>query len=112
MYTHNFTLIKDSNSDKEILNLIKKEIEHNKNLKKDFLRLESNFPLKEDIINKLDYDLEITKYNFMYISNDKYKNLNGNKDSKVKIAKTDKILKEGIEVDILANKDIGNCETD
>ncbi|MGM0379597.1 MAG: GNAT family N-acetyltransferase [Bacillota bacterium] len=106
MHMHNFTLIKDTISDKKVINLIDKEIQLNKKLNKEFLRFEMNFSVDENIINKLNYNIEVTKYNYMYIATDKYKKLNDNKNSKIKIANNNQILEDGIKVDIIANKDI------
>lgn len=101
MYTHNFTLLKNNiNVYQTLLN----ELEQRKKEGKDFLRIEANFNIDESIINKLPITPEVSIYDYMCIEPDKYMLLNGNPHCIIKGARSNEVLKDGIEVDILANK--------
>lgn len=101
MYTHNFTLIKNT---KDIYEILINELDKRKTEAKSFLRIETNCSIDESIINKLPITPEITIYDYMCIETDKYKLLNGNPNCIVKKTINKEILKDGIEVDILANQ--------
>lgn len=103
MYTLNYTLIKKS---KNIKQTIIKEIEKRIKNNKDFLRIESNFPIDITTVKDLPVLGEMTIYNFMYTQTNKYMLLKGNSDCVIKEAKTPEILEDGIEVDILVNGSI------
>lgn len=101
MYTHNFTLLKNNiDINKVILN----ELEQRKKKCKDFLRIEANFTIDNSIINKLPIAPEVSRYDYMCIETNKYRLLNGNPNCIIKEARSTEVLKDGIEVDILANK--------
>lgn len=103
MYTLNYTLIKKN---KNIKQIILKEIEERVRDNKDFLRIEANFPIDAAITDDLPVTAEVTIYDFMYIETNKSPLLKGNCDCIIKEAKTPEILQDGIEVDILANAPI------
>lgn len=103
MYIHNFTLLKNNMN---IYQTILNELEKRKKDGKNFLRIEANFNIDNSIINKLPITPEVSIYDYMCIETDNYKLLNGNPNCIIKEAITNGILKDGMEVDILANKGV------
>ena len=104
MYSHNFTLIKNDVDPKNVIKIIRSEIEERKRLGKDFLRIEFSFPIDDEILNNLPIAPEISKYDYMYIKAEPELLSKGNKDCVVKEASTKDIMNDGIEVDIQANE--------
>lgn len=104
MYTHNFILIKEDVCEDKFKEIVSKELENRQSQKEDFLRIEFNFPIENDLIQKLPLVPQVSKYDFMYISSEVSNCLYGNKDCVVKKAETEEILKDGIKVDVLANQ--------
>ncbi len=104
MYTHNYTLIK--HNDECLVDLIIKELalcqKHNKN----FLRVESNFPMEtKDLLqlNGLPIKPDITQYDYMLINVDNFKSIKGNLDCHITKATQPKEISDGIQVDVQAN---------
>ena len=104
MYMHNFTLIKNSVCKDKFRKIIFDELEKRKSEKANFLRIEFNFLIEDDFINNLPLVPEVTKYDYMYIEPKMSNYLIGNEGCIIKKALSEKVLKEGIEVDILANQ--------
>jgi spore maturation protein CgeE len=104
MYMHNFTLIKNSVGKDEFRKIILKELEKRKDEKSNFLRIEFNFSIGDDFISNLPVVPEVTKYDYMYIQSNMSEHLNAREECIIKKAVSEKVLKEGIEVDILANE--------
>jgi len=104
MYTHNFTLIKDSICKEKFKKIILEELENRRNEKADFLRIEFNFPFHEDFIEDLPIIPQVTKYDYMYIAPRMREYLTIKEGCVIKEALSEKVLKDGIEVDILANQ--------
>lgn len=103
MYSHNFTFIKNNVTKDRLIRIIPKEIENRRNENADFLRIEFDFPIDDVLIDELPLAPKMTKYDYLYIDTQKGDYLIGNKDCIVKKAASKEILKDGIEVDILAN---------
>lgn len=104
MYTHNFTYIKNSVSEDRFRKIISNELENRKNENADFLRIEFDFLIEDEIINKLPIVPQVTKFDYFYITPQMSDCLNGNQGCIIKKALSQKVLEDGIEVDILANK--------
>lgn len=104
MYMHNFTLIKNSVSKDNFRKIIIEELEKRKVENDKFLRIEFNFAIEIDFINKLPVIPIVTKYDYMYINPQICDYLKSNKDSSITKALSKRVLKAGIEVDILANQ--------
>lgn len=104
MYMHNFTLIKNKVSKDDFRNIILKELEKRKDEKASFLRIEFNFSTEDDFINSLPLVPEVVKYDYLYIEPKMSDYLTGNEECTIKKATSEAILKDGIEVDILANE--------
>ncbi|MGH4119532.1 GNAT family N-acetyltransferase [Clostridium sp.] len=104
MHMHNFTYIKNSVCKDNFRKIIFKELEKRKDENAKFLRIEFNFSVEDDLINNLPQVPEVTKYDYMYIDPKMSVYLTGNEECIIKKAISEKVLKEGIEVDILANE--------
>lgn len=104
MYMHNFTFIKKSVSKEKFRKIILAELEKRKKEKAGFLRIEFNFSITDDFINDLPAIAEVSKYDYMYIDPKISYPLTGKEGCVIKKALSDSVLKEGIEVDILANQ--------
>ncbi|MBU3144593.1 GNAT family N-acetyltransferase [Clostridium sp. CF012] len=104
MYMHNFTLIKNSVCRDKFRKIIFDELEKRKDENANFLRIEFNFSIEDNFINNLPVVPEVTKYDYMYIDPKMNDYLVGNEGCIIKRASSEQILKEGIEVDILANE--------
>ena len=104
MYMHNFTLIKNSVSKDNFRKIIFEELEKRRDEKANFLRIEFNFSMDDDFINKLPVIPQVTKYDYMYIDPKMSDYLTGNEGCIISKALSEKVLKDGIEVDILANQ--------
>jgi spore maturation protein CgeE len=103
MYTHNYTLIKELISRDEMVEIITKEIEIRKSKNKKFLQMEIDFPIDEDIIKALPIQPQVTIVDYMVIGTDHHDTLGGNEDCDIVPAKTEEVIRDGIQVDILAN---------
>lgn len=103
MYTHNFTLVK--NRDIDIQEIILLELTLRKESGMDFLRVEMNFDIDQEIIDELPIKPEVTVYDYMYIHTDRFATIVGNSDSSIKKATSDKVILDGKNVDVLVNKD-------
>jgi len=104
MYVHNFTLIKNCVSMNAFRKLILEELDYRRKASSDFLRIEFNFTIKDDFLNNLPVVPLVTKYDYMYIEPKMSSYLIGNAGCTIHKALSEKVLKAGIEVDILANK--------
>ncbi len=100
MYTTNFTLIKE---DFELYEKIIAEINKRKNEGKAFLRIETEFPISNKVIDKFPIKPDYNTFLIMDIATKNYKNINGNDKGIVNIANTKTIIDAGIEADIAAN---------
>lgn len=104
MYMHNCTFIKDGVCTENIKKIILNELEKRKNKKADFLKVDCNFSIDDEIINSLPQAPKVERYDFMYIEPKMGEHLHGNEGAIIKKALSEKILKEGKEVDVLANQ--------
>ncbi len=104
MYTHNFILIKNKFEIDHIKNIILNELEGRKKEGFNFLRVEFNFPIDNDNFEDFKIMPEITKYDYMYIDPEMGAGLTGNQECIIRKAVSETVLKDGIEVDILANE--------
>ncbi|SCZ02429.1 GNAT family N-acetyltransferase [Alkaliphilus peptidifermentans] len=104
MYTHNFTFIKNSVCENDIKRIINEELENRCSGNKDFLRIEFNGTFSEDFIKGLPITPEVSIYDYMWIEPQMGNYLSVNEGCIVKKAISEKVLKDGIEVDILANQ--------
>lgn len=104
MYSHNFTYIKGNPNTKKLKEIILKELQLRKAEGKDFLRIEANFNISNELINTLEISPEVSSYDFMYIKTQRYNMLRNNPNCFVSKADTAEKLTDGINVDILANK--------
>lgn len=102
MYMHNFTLIKNKEKLKELFiqELIKRE-----NEKKEFLRIETYFPMNENDLNLLPAKFEKTIYDFFKIKTENYQYLHGNNNCQVVKADTLELLTTGLEASLLSAKE-------
>lgn len=103
MYAHNFTYIKESAGHNEILEIILREIERRKQEGREFLQIVTDLHIDNNMVNGLPFISEVTRLDYMCISTNKYKNLNGNSDCRVCEAVIPKMLEDGIQVDIMAS---------
>ncbi|WP_105616311.1 GNAT family N-acetyltransferase [Vallitalea okinawensis] len=104
MYMHNFTFIKEGVSKESIRNIILDELNRRKTEKADFLRVDCNFSIDAEIIESLPQAPDVEIYDFMYIEPKMGEHLHGNEGAIIKKAISEKVLKEGKDVDILANQ--------
>jgi spore maturation protein CgeE len=104
MHMHNFTYIKNNVCRDKFTKIILQELEKRKDENAKFLRIEFNFAVEEDFISNLPQIPEVTKYDYMYIDPNMSEYLTGNEECIIKKAISEKVLKEGIEADILANE--------
>jgi spore maturation protein CgeE len=104
MYMHNFTFIKNSVCKDNFRKIIIEELEKRKVENAEFLRIEFNFSIEDDFITDLPVIPKVTKYDYMYITPQMYDYLTGNEECIITKALTEKVLKAGIEADILANQ--------
>ena len=104
MYTHNFIFIKNNYGIDKTEEIILTELEQRKKEGLNFLRVELNFSIDNDLLNKLPIKPQITKYDYMYIDPKVCNELDGNKECIIKRATSQAVLNDGIEVDILANE--------
>jgi spore maturation protein CgeE len=110
MHMHNFTLIKSCDSIEEFRRIIFEELVNRKDENANFLRIEFNFYMEEDFIKNLPVVPKVSKYDYMYIEPQMSEFLVGNEGCIVKKALSEKALKKGIEVDILANQSAMGAE--
>ncbi|WP_315121691.1 GNAT family N-acetyltransferase [uncultured Clostridium sp.] len=103
MYAHNFILLKNGLSDDEINHIILKELERSVKENKSFLQLEANFSLSSNALKNLNIFPEITKYYYMSIPTCKYNSLKEKEECTIEEAVSQKVLEDGIRVDIQAN---------
>lgn len=103
MYCHNFILLKNGLSDDEINEIILKELQLSIKENKSFLQLEVNFPLSPNALKNLSICPEITKYYYMSIPTCKYNSLKEKDECTVEEAVSEKVLEDGIQVDVQAN---------
>ena len=104
MYMHNFTLIKNGVCKEKFRKIILDELEKRKKEKAGFLRVEFNFSIPNDFINDFPVTAEVSKYDYMYIDPKVNYSLGVKEGCTIKKALSDNVMKEGIEVDILANQ--------
>lgn len=104
MYMHNFTLIKSKVSKDDLRKIIIQELEKRKSEDADFLRIECNFPIDDMDINEFPLVPEVTKYDYLYIEPKMSEYLPIKKNCIVKKALSEKVLNDGIKVDVLANE--------
>ncbi|MBZ9687428.1 GNAT family N-acetyltransferase [Clostridium estertheticum] len=104
MYMHNFTFIKKSVCKDNFRKIIFDELEKRKVENAKFLRIEFNFSIEDDFINNLPVTPKVTKYDYMYINPQMCDYLTGNEECNLTKALSEKVLNDGIEVDILANQ--------
>ncbi|MGK0468332.1 GNAT family N-acetyltransferase [Clostridium sp.] len=104
MHMHNFTYIKNNVCKDKFRKIIFEELEKRRDANAKFLRIEFNFSVEDDLINNLPQVPEVTKYDYMYIDPKMSEYLTGNEECIIKKAISEKVLKEGIEVDISANE--------
>ncbi len=104
MYIHNFTFIKSNVCKDNFRKIILDELEKRKNEDADFLRIEFNHSIQDDFINNLPVLPQVTHYDYLYIDPQMADSLAGNEGCVITKALSEKTLKEGIEVDVLANQ--------
>ncbi len=104
MYTHNFILIKKGYDIGNIKEIILNELIKRKKEGLDFLRVEFNFTIDNCMFNNFAIKPDVTKYDYMYIKPDMSKFLMKKQNCIIKKAISEKVLQDGIEVDILANE--------
>jgi spore maturation protein CgeE len=110
MHMHNFIFIKNSVCKDKFRKIIFEELEKRKEENASFLRLEFNFSVGDDFINNLPVVPEVTKYDYMYIEPQQSDYLTRNKGCIIKKAVSEKLLKDGMEADILANESAMGAE--
>lgn len=104
MHMHNFTYIKNKVCSDKFRKIIFEELEKRRDENAKFLRIEFNFSVEDNLINNLPQVPEVTKYDYMYIDPIMGEYLTGNEECIIRKATSEKVLKEGMEVDILANE--------
>ncbi|GGM18259.1 hypothetical protein GCM10011351_00030 [Paraliobacillus quinghaiensis] len=107
MYTHNFSLYK---SNQGLLEFIIKQLEKNETKEKGFLRVETPYRINSEHFENLNVKPEVSTYELMYIETKKFKGLKGNKDCTILRAGDNKVLEDGIAVDINANQKEMGCD--
>lgn len=100
MYCHNFVYIKNPMNVTDIIN---KNLKARKDKGKDFLKIDINFSIENKTIDSLHMKPEISVNDYMWVDTNSYSNLNGNNDCDVKLANSEDLFKDVMEVDILAN---------
>lgn len=101
MYTHNFTSYK---SNQGLLEFIIKELAKNETKEKGFLRVETSHPVSSNLLQALAVKPQVCIYDIMYIETKKYTELKGNPSCNIYRAEENKVLEDGITVDIIANQ--------
>lgn len=104
MYSHNCYLIKNKKNIDEMAEIINKMIDERRNANENFLKVEMDFPLKKEVYSKLSIQPEISTFHYMGQEVKNLVNPVGNENCVIKKAINLKILNDGIEVDIEANK--------
>ncbi|MBM7556547.1 GNAT family N-acetyltransferase [Halanaerobacter jeridensis] len=84
--------------------MILSELEQRKKVGSNFLRVEFNFSLDNDLLNELFIKPQVTKYDYMYINPKLGDKLIGNQKCIIRKAVSRAVLDDGIEVDIVANE--------
>lgn len=110
MYMHNFTLIKNRVCKNKFRKIILDELEKRRTENAKFLRIEFNFSIEDDFIDSLPILPEVVKYDYLYIEPKMSDYLTENKGCIIKKAISERVLKDGIEVDILANQSAMGAE--
>lgn len=104
MYSHNFTYIKNNTDMNKLRNLISEELYLRQSSSKGFLQVVCNFGISNELISSLPIEPTVSRYDYMYIETAKYRFLKGNPNCYVTKAETSEKLRDGVNVDILANK--------
>lgn len=104
MYMHNFTFIKSNACKDNFRKIILEELEQRKFENANFLRIEFNFSIEDDFIYNLPVIPQVTKYNYLYIDPKMGNYLTENEGCIITKALSEEVLKDGIEVDVLANQ--------
>ncbi|MBD8501208.1 GNAT family N-acetyltransferase [Paenibacillus arenosi] len=100
MYSYNCTLIKKKSAN--LAEIITNELTLRKEQNKDFLRIEMNFDVDNELLERLPIKPEVAIYDYMYIKTDQFRNINVNSSCVIKKAVTDEVIADGKKVDILA----------
>ncbi|WP_088102855.1 GNAT family N-acetyltransferase [Halalkalibacter urbisdiaboli] len=101
MFTHNFTFYK---SNQGLLDFITKEIEKKETKEKGFYRVETSYPVSSKLLESLPVKPQVCTYDIMYIEAKKFAELKGNTTCRIVRADNNKVLEDGIIVDITANQ--------
>lgn len=104
MYNHNFIYIKNNYGIDKTKEIILTELAQRKKVELNFLRVEFDFPLDNNLLNQIPIKPQINKYDYMYIDPQMGHKLTGNQECIIKKANVQDVLNDGIEVDILANE--------
>jgi len=104
MYSHNFTYIKGNPHINKLKEIILNELQLRKKEGKDFLRIEANFNISNELVKTLPIPPKVSSYDFMYIETQSYNLLRNNPNCFVSKADTTEKLTDGINVDVLANE--------
>lgn len=104
MYSHNCYLIKNKKNTEEMINMINQMIDERRSSGKDFLKVEMDFPLSHEVYSKLSVKPDLSTFYFMGQEVKNLINPVGNENCVIKKATNLSVLKDGIEVDIEANK--------
>ncbi|WP_432664955.1 GNAT family N-acetyltransferase [Wukongibacter baidiensis] len=104
MYSHNFTYINNNTDSNRLRNLILNELQLRQLSAKSFLQIACDFNISKELISSLPIAPVVSSYDYMYIETEKYTLLKGNPNCSVTKADTAEKLRDGMNVDILANE--------
>ncbi|RCW74950.1 GNAT family N-acetyltransferase [Saliterribacillus persicus] len=105
MYNHNFVHCK---SEEGFVEFVNNELSSKETRDKGFLRVETLFSINEEDMLKFHVKPTMNKYIFLHIETRRHSELRGNSDCHIVEAIDSKIMKDGIYMDIEANKkDLG-----
>ncbi|MCT8138075.1 GNAT family N-acetyltransferase [Anaerobacillus sp. CMMVII] len=102
MYTHNYVFYQSA---KGLVEYIENELRNQETKDKGFFRIETPYPISEDLLEKLSIKPEVCIYDFMWINTVNHENIGGNPNCSILNADTKKVIEDGIRVDIQANTD-------
>lgn len=109
VYMHNYLLVKKFESKQHFIDLINDEIIMRRSIGAKFCRIEYYFSVDESIVDEFPLKADKTVYDYYYANPNLHVSLKSNDDCKVVKADSRGVLRDGIHVDVLANKDhMGN----
>ena len=103
MYSHNFTYINHDVTEDAFLSIVSSEIQHRKDAGKRFLRIITNAPIVDELMDKLPMKPDIDHYDYFGAPVNVYENIRERSGASLVEADTPKAAEHGRMVDVVAN---------